>query len=602
MDLEKIATSALLSSISKTDTLSGFINNGDKEPCWDGNIYIYENSIHSKKNIKRIPTQVKGKGIKGKVAKNTIKYRVTYDDLHAYMMDGGTLFFVVYIDKETGDPLQIYYADLLPVRIMEIIRQKQDSYSISFAKFSSDNKKKIEIVLDAYDNAQKQKSYAGKKLPTIDELSKEGILESISFNITHTGTNISPSTIPQIMEGKSITLYANIKGNPIGIPVEHHKSITHVMSYQDIDEKIYINDIEFYDHYRIVHSASNTKMVIGNCLTINIPLSQDTNEGSVPVTINIKVNGTLQEQIKGFEFVKAVFDNNGFEIGNNHIPISLKRIRFEKKIQEFCEKLDGLKYIRDLLEKMHVKKDLDLEDLSKEDEKNLNFLIAAMGERKPVCKVCENSDIIQLLKISNIVLGVVYIKHADGNYYMHDYFGDHFEVHWKNDDNKMCISQFVIMNVDDFLKYDNMFLPIIIEDFKRIPPSDEMINQANHLMLDMIKAYDQSKNEELLDVAEQINEWLKEYPKWIDADICIINGCQITIRQRKLGYREKSKLFSIVEKSDNMNYRAAVLILLGDIDEASKIFNLFDTEQMEEFSSFPIYSLYQQSQKLNVEE
>ena len=86
---------------------------------------------------------------------------------------------------------------------MEIIKQKQDSYSISFAKFSSDNKKKIEIVLDAYDNAQKQKNYAGKKLPTIDELSKEGILESISFNIT-----------PQIMEGKSITLYANIKGNP----------------------------------------------------------------------------------------------------------------------------------------------------------------------------------------------------------------------------------------------------------------------------------------------------------------------------------------------------------------------------------------------------
>ena len=35
MDLEKIATSAIVSSISKTDTLSGFINDGDKEPCWE---------------------------------------------------------------------------------------------------------------------------------------------------------------------------------------------------------------------------------------------------------------------------------------------------------------------------------------------------------------------------------------------------------------------------------------------------------------------------------------------------------------------------------------------------------------------------------------
>ena len=80
MDLEKIATSAIVSSISKTDTLSGFINDGDKEPCWDGNIYIHENSRHSKKNIKRIPTQVKGKDVKTKSVKDKIKYRVKYDD------------------------------------------------------------------------------------------------------------------------------------------------------------------------------------------------------------------------------------------------------------------------------------------------------------------------------------------------------------------------------------------------------------------------------------------------------------------------------------------------------------------------------------------
>ena len=61
MDLEKIATSAIVSSISKTDTLSGFINDGDKEPCWDGNIYIHENSRHSKKNIKEYLLRLRGK-------------------------------------------------------------------------------------------------------------------------------------------------------------------------------------------------------------------------------------------------------------------------------------------------------------------------------------------------------------------------------------------------------------------------------------------------------------------------------------------------------------------------------------------------------------
>ena len=107
------------------------------------------------------------------------------------------------------------------------------------------------------------------------------------------------------------------------------------------------------------------KTIIGNCLTITAPIfDENINEKLVLVTINIKVKGTLKEQIKGFEFVKAVFDNNGFEISNNHIPIKLKENRFEEKIQQFSYKLDGLNYIRNLLETMHIKKDLELEVVS----------------------------------------------------------------------------------------------------------------------------------------------------------------------------------------------------------------------------------------------
>ena len=323
MDLEKIATSAIVSSISKTDTLSGFINDGDKEPCWDGNIYIHENSRHSKKNIKRIPTQVKGKAVKTKSVKDKIKYRVKYDDLKAYMMDGGTLFFVVYIEKETGEALQIYYADLLPIRIMKILEQTQDSYSIDFFSFPSDNKEKIEVVLNAYNDAQRQKSFAGKRLPTIDELNRKGIMESLSFHVTHVGKEISPNTIPQVMEGKSITLYANIKGNPIGIPVEQHQNITQVTTCQKFDKKIFVNGIEYYNHYLVLHSAFDTKLIIGNCLTMTTPVVADANESSIKTTIHIDVKGTLREQIKGFEFIQAVYANNGYEIENTHISMML---------------------------------------------------------------------------------------------------------------------------------------------------------------------------------------------------------------------------------------------------------------------------------------
>ena len=127
MDLEKIATSAIVMEISKTNILSSFINDGDKEPCWDGNIYIQENAKHTKKNIKRIPTQVKGRAATAKSVKESIKYGVSYDDLNAYMMDGGTIFFVVYIDKEKGEVLQIYYTVLLPIKIKDIFKQKKST-------------------------------------------------------------------------------------------------------------------------------------------------------------------------------------------------------------------------------------------------------------------------------------------------------------------------------------------------------------------------------------------------------------------------------------------------------------------------------------------
>lgn len=41
MDLEKIATATVAESISRTDTMSPFVNDGDKEPVWDGHRWAY---------------------------------------------------------------------------------------------------------------------------------------------------------------------------------------------------------------------------------------------------------------------------------------------------------------------------------------------------------------------------------------------------------------------------------------------------------------------------------------------------------------------------------------------------------------------------------
>ena len=67
MDNEQIGTAAVIAAISKTNRLKAFVNSGDKEPSFDGNIYIFNNDIYAKENIKRVGIQVKGKGVKAKI-------------------------------------------------------------------------------------------------------------------------------------------------------------------------------------------------------------------------------------------------------------------------------------------------------------------------------------------------------------------------------------------------------------------------------------------------------------------------------------------------------------------------------------------------------
>ena len=61
-DIESFAVDKIRECLRRCDLLdANNINIGDKEPSWDGFVYLYKNKNHSKCNIeKRLPVQVKG--------------------------------------------------------------------------------------------------------------------------------------------------------------------------------------------------------------------------------------------------------------------------------------------------------------------------------------------------------------------------------------------------------------------------------------------------------------------------------------------------------------------------------------------------------------
>ena len=60
--IEMGAVLALKNVIQLNDLMKEYINDNDKEPSWDGFIYLYKSDDMKAENIKyRIPVQVKGK-------------------------------------------------------------------------------------------------------------------------------------------------------------------------------------------------------------------------------------------------------------------------------------------------------------------------------------------------------------------------------------------------------------------------------------------------------------------------------------------------------------------------------------------------------------
>lgn len=597
MELEKLATSAVITELSKTDRLSSFINSGDKEPCWDGNIYIHEDKSRTKKNIKKVATQVKGKAVNPNKVKRTINYPISHDDIYAYMMNGGTMFFVVYLDKKTGNPLQVYYADLLPIKIKEITKLKKTKYSVKCRKFPLDNLQKTELLLNFYDNAQRQASFAGKDLPTVEQLAKDGVLESLSIHYTGLGNYDTHNAFPKMLDGKSLTIYANIKGGTAPIPVEYYETVSQVTMTNKNTLPISVNGRPYYVGFSVVTTAENVELHIGSSVRIIFP---NTGRTDTPVSVSIKVciKGTLREQITAIEFVTAMIEHGSFCIGTSEIPSKFPQEELDRiNAAAFPEILKGYKRAKEVLDSMNVKKDLKISECTDEDIDNLNLLIGTIGDRK-LAKGNPNAPAqVTKLKIANLTLVIVYLENEKGGYNVWDYFGHHFCVSWKDDSGERRISQFSTMVADDFLNLDNLNLDTIITDYRMIEPSDWLFELGNATMLEMLKAYDKKPSVELLDAAKKMLEWMSENPEYTTAEVNLLNKLQIALRERKLTFSEKAELHTTITNTTDAFFKIGAFLLLDEQDEAKALLDTLEPKQLEKFKEFPIYRFYKEAEE-----
>ena len=250
------------------------------------------------------------------------------------------------------------------------------------------------------------------------------------------------------------------------------------------------------------------------------------------------------------------------------------------------------------MEKLNIKKDIDLDQFNEDDFWKLNVLICAIDGGLPVKNVEGDLPCIVNFYFGGLHLVMVCRKRIDGSYDLWDYFNKHIDVCVYDEDKKPIVaSQFAILKSEDFLSIDNLNLQSIIDDYKSIEPQQYIVENGNFVMLEMLKAYDKEPNQELLEAIKQMLEWLQNGKQFLTDEVLLLNKFQVIKRERQLTFIENQELSNIAINAADITCRIGAFILMEEKIEAEKLLAEMPEEQRKEFMKFPIFYFYKKSKE-----
>ena len=585
MNIESMAVSVVQNAISKTDYLCEQINKGDREPSWDGSIYVYNKPAnnHKKEDYKAtVPVQVKGK-LTNDHSADKIKYRVTVVDLKNYRKIGGTMFFVVYISAN-GES-KIYYNSLLPFELNRVLKNigHKKTVFVNFTAFPTDKTEITNLVMNFARDMDSQSILRNGEFD-LARAKKEFDLSKFQYGFTYSGLGYNSTNAADYILHHDLYLYAHNEDKTVNIVIDHIPRADIVA--ETLDMSIGVGGKQFYSEYIINHTRSGKSLQVGQ--SFHFMFSKD------KTTLKYVLAGNLKQQITDVEFLLEVIKNKYICINNIKIPFvpSAKELK-SFDIEHAKKFLESLKIIQEILDKLCISTPLDMDKITEKDENNIKMLIAAFKYNRPIEFKAKDIPPVAPVDIANLKIMLICKPIEDGQRYkLYNFFDKHIDVSAQTEDNTVAqTSQYTILTEESFLTISNINIDKVVADLCSYNNKIHYY-RVNNCVLNMIKAYDKNKETSLLVAAKQVAEWLIENDKSME-DIHIINLYQCFLRERKLTTTEKGKLFSLLEKYEySPKMRTGLYILLDDHIEAKKCMNQMAIDEQKEFKSYPLYNLF----------
>ena len=587
VDFEGLAVGVVSTIISKTGYLVPYIPTKDKGPSFDGCVIVFghKGSNHEKGDIEgRVDVQVKGYELKApEISKNS--YQIDVSDLRNFLSAGGAMLLVVTFDSQ-GENEQVYYARLLPFelkRILKDCKENQQTKSVSLVRLPESKEEVTDIFANFVRNYKLQRAYIDSTFE-IDgsKVIKEDFKE-LSFGYTSVQyQSINKYDLPfDYLFSHGTYLYVNL-GHNIQMPIEYIEKISVI--FREQPGRVMAGDKLFYEKYKQVYLPDHEELQIGN----SHRLIFDPDNKTLKYKYTLK--GSLRERIVDEKFFVALLENKSIDIIGHRIPFELKDeagsipdIEQTKKHIEWLEKVDQA------LRLSHVNEDLICESLSDKEEKNIKLLVSGIIEKKQVSLTQEESTF-GTIDFGNQKVMVCALRRNDNGKF--DLFGYYdAPIIFKGimtDKTEFDSSYFLMLTKNEMLKATNIDLPEIIKRLKKVTVTVDYINHVTLFLLELIKVYDEIRNEEYYQNAMELCGWLNGKDPNKSNPVHFINKCQLLKRKDLLTDKENKRLKRIADESEDLSVKTGALILLDKTEEAMQVYSLLDKSVRESFADYPI--------------
>ncbi|HGD3298511.1 TPA: DUF4365 domain-containing protein [Streptococcus agalactiae] len=583
--IETLGLSYLRTVLDKNNYLQTYFDENDKTPLWDGEIHLLRAPSEKKSDIiGKVPVQIKATQQK----KKNNRFLISLSDLELYQKNGGFVLFVVWIDEENNIK-EILYKSLPPFSIKNLIKRSKRKLTtgapkkVSIEIHSLSENKVYPMLMDFINSSRKQYSFATSRGLTMDKLPKEPKLK-----FYHYGK--SPIDVFDYQEEHELFAYMVDDDTGIEIPIENPIKI--VETAEKTDLTFTIGNYTIKNVVRCRFPNGNVELQIGS----GFKLQADEKAGkfrlnySRPDLLNQSIECTkaLQE-LQNVGYVKLNEAKIEFD------PQSLDKI----KDMNLSEQLDELLQVSTFMEKMGVKKEIDLSLFDNQSQRNLYFLNKGLVLGEKVSSNYDESKLLHL-RVANANFLTFYQFEKTNSGRLINIF---LETPWCKkgdsivDENAEDVSIFEVFEPNDWLKIDNCDFDAVIASYQRLVDTGNFVSSADETLIRIISASDLSEDvgrkNLLLDWAQQLSNWNTTHSKGYER--ALINDLQIKIRRRPLNDKEKEKLNEILTSNiEDSEVCFGVTVLLKSKSQADYYWNKLEEELQKRYQEFPIYKLYRE--------